>query len=98
MQLRNLFIEFPEINWILVGDDGQHDPLIYGDAIFEHPDRVKQVAIRKLSAQEHVLSHGTTSALAQPAHYPDTPTVYGHDGYELLRKWRAQKSRASDRR
>ncbi|WP_257161659.1 App1 family protein [Corynebacterium cystitidis] len=98
VQLRNLFIEFPEINWILVGDDGQHDPLIYGDAIFEHPDRVKQVAIRKLSAQEHVLSHGTTTALSQPAHYPDTPTVYGHDGYELLRKWRAQKSRASDRR
>lgn len=92
VQLRNLFIDFPEIDWILVGDDGQHDPLIYGEAIFEHPDRVKQVAIRQLSAQEHVLSHGTVSALSQPEHYPDTPTVSGHDGFELLRQWRAQNS------
>lgn len=98
VQLRNLFIEFPEISWILVGDDGQHDPLIYGDAIFEHPDRVKQVAIRQLSPQEHVLSHGTTTALAQPAHYPDTPTVCGHNGYEMLRQWRDQHNEAVDRR
>ncbi|WP_026196199.1 App1 family protein [Corynebacterium lubricantis] len=92
VQIRNLFIEFPEINWILIGDDGQHDPLIYGEAIFEHPDRIKQVAIRRLSPQEHVLSHGTTSALSQPEHYPNTPTISGRDGHELLRQWRAQES------
>ena len=28
MQLRNLFIDFPQLRWLLVGDDGQHDPLI----------------------------------------------------------------------
>ncbi|MHA2787737.1 App1 family protein [Corynebacterium sp. S7] len=92
VQMRNLFIEFPEIDWILVGDDGQHDPLIYGEAIFEHPDRIKLVAMRQLSMQEHVLSHGTTSALAQPEHYPNTPTISGRDGYELLRQWRALES------
>lgn len=92
VQLRNLFIEFPEIDWVLIGDDGQHDPLIYGDAIFEHPDKIRLVAIRKLSPQEHVLSHGTTTALSQPAHYPNTPTVFGHDGYELLRNWRSQQT------
>lgn len=92
VQLRNLIIDFPEINWILVGDDGQHDPLIYGDVTFEHPDRIELVAIRQLSPQEHVLSHGTTSALTQPGHHPDMPTVYGQDGYELLENWRRSKA------
>ncbi|MFL0446004.1 App1 family protein [Corynebacterium xerosis] len=92
VQLRNLFIDFPDINWILVGDDGQHDPLIYGDAVFEHPDRVAGVAIRQLSPGEHVLSHGTASALENM----DTddrhgaPVIQGADGHELLREMRAK--------
>lgn len=91
VQLRNLFIEYPEIRWILVGDDGQHDPLIYGDAVFEHPDRVIGVAIRQLSPGEHVLSHGTTGTLTGPG---DTaargvPTIAGADGDELLAAYRA---------
>lgn len=92
VQLRNLFIDFPDINWILVGDDGQHDPLIYGDAVFEHPDRVAGVAIRQLSPGEHVLSHGTASALEKM----DTddrhgaPVIQGADGHELLREMRAK--------
>lgn len=90
VQLRNLFIEYPEIQWILVGDDGQHDPLIYGDAVFEHPDRVIGVAIRQLSPGEHVLSHGTTGTLTGPG---DTaargvPTITGADGDELLAAYR----------
>ncbi|NCD20897.1 MAG: DUF2183 domain-containing protein, partial [Actinobacteria bacterium] len=28
-QLRRLAIEFPHISWLLVGDDGQHDPMLY---------------------------------------------------------------------
>ncbi|WIM67832.1 DUF2183 domain-containing protein [Corynebacterium breve] len=97
VQLRNLIIEFPEIDWILVGDDGQHDPMIYGDVIFEHPDRIKEVAIRQLSPKEHVLSHGTTSALTQPEHYPDTPTVYGRDGHELLDERRRENHQNADK-
>ena len=92
VQLRNLFIDFPEINWILVGDDGQHDPLIYSDAVFEHPDRVAGVAIRQLSPGEHVLSHGTASALEKidgdDRH--GAPVIQGVDGHELLEKFRAR--------
>src|SRR6478735_5749684 len=29
--LRRLAREFPQLRWILIGDDGQHDPKIYGD-------------------------------------------------------------------
>lgn len=92
VQLRNLIIEYPEINWILVGDDGQHDPLIYGEAVFEHPDRIAGVAIRQLSPGEHVLSHGTTSPLegSQRDGRHEVPTIFGADGHELLDAWRAQ--------
>ncbi|MCM3661250.1 DUF2183 domain-containing protein [Georgenia satyanarayanai] len=61
--LRRLLIDFPELSWLLVGDDGQHDPEIYAELAREHPDRVTAVAIRQLTPTEHVLSHGTPQAL-----------------------------------
>lgn len=92
VQLRNLFIEYPDIQWILVGDDGQHDPLIYGEAVFEHPDRIIGVALRQLSPGEHVLSHGTTTTLTEPNQTagPDVPTILGADGHELLESYREE--------
>jgi len=88
--LRNLIIEYPDIRWILVGDDGQHDPLTYGHAVFEHPDRIAGVAIRQLSPQEHVLSHGTTVplALARREARFGVRTIVGADGHELLAEYR----------
>lgn len=90
VQLRNLFIDFPDITWILVGDDGQHDPLIYGDAVFEHPDRIAGVAIRQLSPGEHVLSHGTATAreTIDPEGRMGVPVILGADGHELLENYR----------
>lgn len=86
VQLRNLIIDYPDIQWILVGDDGQHDPLIYGEAVAEHPDRIAGVAIRQLSPGEHVLSHGTTTALSESSTHNghDVPLIFGRDGHELL--------------
>lgn len=57
--LRRLLTEFPEVDWVLVGDDGQHDPQIYADIAAEHPGRVRVVAIRQLTPAEQVLAHGT---------------------------------------
>ena len=92
VQLRNLIIDYPDIKWILVGDDGQHDPLIYGEAVAEHPDRIAGVAIRELSPGEHVLSHGTTGALTTITTNggQGVPAVHGSDGHELLRNYRTQ--------
>ena len=92
VQLRNLFIDYPATQWVLVGDNGQHDPLTYADAIMEHPDRVRGVAIRELTPAEHVLSHGTTSSLV-PTRRTDregVPTISAPDGHALLRKYRAR--------
>ncbi|MBF5082822.1 DUF2183 domain-containing protein [Quadrisphaera sp. INWT6] len=56
-QLRRLAEELPQVRWLLVGDDGQHDPEIYGEFAREHPENVRAIAIRQLTAAEQVLSH-----------------------------------------
>jgi phosphatidate phosphatase APP1 len=54
--LRRLAAEFPDIRWLLIGDDGQHDQEIYSEFAAAHPDNVTAVAIRRLSATEAVLA------------------------------------------
>lgn len=90
VQLRNLIIDFPHIQWVLVGDDGQHDPLTYRDVVNEHPERIAGVAIRNLSPQEHVLSHGTAAPLAEAggSARSDVPLIEGDNGHSLLAVYR----------
>nr|WP_294696507.1 phosphatase domain-containing protein [uncultured Friedmanniella sp.] len=58
--LERLSREFPKIKWLLIGDDGQHDPEIYGAFLRAHPDHVRAVCIRELSPGEAVLAGGST--------------------------------------
>ncbi len=89
-RLRDLLITFPEIRWILVGDDGQHDPLVYDEVAREHPAHVAAIAIRRLTPAEQVLSHGTPETLDPPNPHGNAaaehgvPTVVGRDGNELV--------------
>ena len=82
--LRQLVAMFPQITWLLVGDDGQHDPEIYGSLAREHPDRVRAIALRELTPSEHVLSHGGLGVIINGS---DTgspvPRVHGLDGSVL---------------
>ncbi|MFC7404151.1 App1 family protein [Georgenia alba] len=88
-QLRNLLITFPEIRWVLVGDDGQHDPMVYDELAREHPRHISAIAIRQLSPAEQVLAHGTPEAIEQPPARRNAtaehgvPTVQGRDGHAL---------------
>lgn len=90
-QLRNLLISFPHMRWILIGDDGQHDPYVYEDLAREHPDRVAAIAIRELSPVEQVFSHGTprTLDISDPiiARHFSVPEIRGKDGFELHAQW-----------
>ncbi|WP_194785413.1 App1 family protein [Actinomyces haliotis] len=90
-ELRRLMIDLPDLELLLIGDDGQHDPLIYSEVVREHSDRVAAVAIRQLSEREQVLAG---SQLAHPMGLgpeartlaeADVPVVVGRDGYELAR-------------
>ncbi|AXK44329.1 App1 family protein [Brachybacterium saurashtrense] len=76
---------FPGIRWILVGDDGQHDPSIYDEFARQHPDRVDTVLIRRLTEPEQLLAHGSRRPLATFPHGPGGPsTVTAPDGHGLL--------------
>jgi phosphatidate phosphatase APP1 len=54
--LRRLAAEFPDIRWLLIGDDGQHDQEIYSEFARAHPENVAAVAIRRLSPTQAVLA------------------------------------------
>ena len=69
-QLRRLLEELPDLTWLLVGDDGQHDPTTYAELAARAPDRVAAIAIRELSLGEQVVGHGTPVARDEPGHGP----------------------------
>ncbi|MDQ1724220.1 MAG: hypothetical protein QOG52_1248 [Frankiaceae bacterium] len=85
--LRLLADELPDIQWLLVGDDGQHDPKIYADFASERAGAVRAVVIRQLTPVEQVLASGTPGPAADsdgrtaPA---AVPWVTGPDGQALL--------------
>lgn len=92
VELRRLVHDFPAIAWLLVGDDGQHDPQLYRELADEYPDHVRAIVIRRLTPAQQVLAHGTTVASAAPTTSSDDlgasllpPTLYGRDGTELRR-------------
>ena len=91
VQLRNLLIAYPDMRWILIGDDGQHDPLTYGDVANEHPDRIHSVLIRNLSPQEQLLSHGSLSPLAAANEEGDfsIPLIQGANGNTIAAAFNA---------
>lgn len=56
--LTRLARELPQVRWILVGDDGQHDAQLYTEFAATYPKHVAAVAIRHLSPTEQVLASG----------------------------------------
>lgn len=85
--LAELARDFPTIKWVLVGDDGQHDPLIYREFSQLRPDHVKAIALRQLSSAEQILAHGTSTVLRDNADLEwkpaCAPEVFGQTGDDL---------------
>jgi phosphatidate phosphatase APP1 len=84
-ELRRLVRDFPQLRWVLVGDDGQHDPQLYEELADEVPEALRMVLIRQLSVVEQVLTHGTpvppeSQALDAPS---PVPWLRGPDGASL---------------
>lgn len=80
--LARLAREFPNVKWLLVGDDGQHDDDLYTTFTSDHPDNVAAVAIRRLSPAEAVLAGGRTVVNDHSA--ARVPWVTGSDGASLV--------------
>ncbi len=76
--LRRLAREFPDISWLLVGDDGQKDPNIYAEFARRYPDNVSAIVIRQLTPSEAALAGGRNAAIMNTT--PGVPWVYEPDG------------------
>lgn len=81
-ELNRLAREFPDVKWLLIGDDGQHDEQLYHEFASDHPDRVAAVAIRQLSVGQAVLAGGRSKARLHEG-VSGVPWVYGPDGAML---------------
>ncbi|PFG41377.1 phosphatidate phosphatase APP1 [Isoptericola jiangsuensis] len=73
-----LMSRFPDVRWLLVGDDGQHDPEIYARAVERWPGRVRAVAIRQVGGGRPVAPDQLDGLLAD-----DVPVVRAPDGAGL---------------
>jgi phosphatidate phosphatase APP1 len=84
-ELRRLVHDFPQLRWVLVGDDGQHDPQLYEELADEVPEALRLVLIRQLSSVEQVLTHGTLVPPENEALEAPSPVrwVRGPDGEAL---------------
>jgi phosphatidate phosphatase APP1 len=80
--LERLAQEFPQIKWLLVGDDGQHDESIYQDFAEQHPDNVAAVCIRRLTPSEAVLAGSSFRGHTRTGD-STVPWLYGSDGAGL---------------
>ncbi len=78
----------PNLQWFLVGDDGERDPEIYERIEAEYPGSVLGILIRTLSEPEHIALHGTPFPLHPGAtEDPEGPVILeGRDGHSLQRQ------------
>ena len=90
LTLRRLVDDLPQLHWVLVGDDGQHDPALYDEIVWARPDHVRCVAVRQLAAAEQVLTHGLPVPLPSARETTErragatVPWVRGANGHELV--------------
>jgi phosphatidate phosphatase APP1 len=75
--LARLMKDLPNVRWVLVGDDGEHDPALYDEVLEAHPDRVAAIALRQVRP-------GETSGSDQSSGSGAAPILRGADGDELL--------------
>lgn len=83
-ELVRLAEEFPQVKWLLIGDDGQHDEAIYAGFARRYPDHVAAIAIRQLSASEAVLAGGRSGGAAGDT--PNVPWIYATDGAGIAQR------------
>lgn len=86
--LARLAKELPQMRWLLIGDDGQHDPELYSGFARAHPENVAGVAIRHLSPTEQVLASGLPVPMEQADDVPGVVWVSAPDGAALSERLR----------
>ena len=75
--LARLVEDLPNVTWVLVGDDGEHDPVLYQDLAQAHPDHVAAIALRQVGS-------GTPGTSTERQGHDAVPVLRGADGDALL--------------
>ena len=84
LNLERLSKEFPDMRWLLIGDNGQHDEAIYSGFATENPDKVAAIAIRQLSISESVFAGGHSEDGDHTA--SRVPWIYSPDGAGMAKQ------------
>lgn len=63
--IQQLFEDYPDLPFVLIGDSGQDDPETYMDMVEQHPDHIRAVLIRSITRTErdtevHRIIHAMT--------------------------------------
>ncbi|MDR2508633.1 MAG: DUF2183 domain-containing protein [Candidatus Ancillula sp.] len=88
-RIEDLLSLFPNVKWLLIGDDGQHDVEIYQRIANLHPTRIKAILIRQLTAVQHAMVSVLPFSLQATPKNNSTPTIMAPNGDELLRAFEA---------
>lgn len=81
-KIKMLFQTYPDLSFILIGDNGQHDPEIYSKVVAEYPDRVKAIyirAIKKVGKDERI------TGILEKVKKMDIPMILVRDTVEAAR-------------
>jgi phosphatidate phosphatase APP1 len=73
--LLRLAEDLPGVRFVLVGDDGEHDPDLYEAFARSHPDRVVCIALRQVRPDPELPPRGQVG---------DVPVLRGPDGHAIL--------------
>ena len=81
-----LMADFPDMKFILIGDDGQKDPTTYATIARRYPGRVLAIGIRQLSPRESsAFSSMAGITSTQPVPVTDVPVFTGTTGSNLMK-------------
>ena len=78
-----LMADFPDMRFILLGDDGQKDPSTYATIARRYPGRVIAIGLRQLPRHESVLTRGVVRPAEIMPECP-APVFYGVTGVNLM--------------
>ena len=78
----------PSLDFVLMGDTGQHDAFVYRDAAARHPGRIRAVILREPGPGPDAESREAMTALAQMG----VPVLHGPDFTKVASELEAQES------
>ncbi|MEH6406863.1 MAG: App1 family protein, partial [Leeuwenhoekiella sp.] len=53
-EIRNILKTYPDLNFILIGDSGEHDADIYIEIAEEYPERILAIYLRSVNHEKRV--------------------------------------------